>query len=105
MNDLEFSRSDIVDLATKLDSLKTQLSDNERKLLLAIFSAASSQVWQLGSTAAAVPGEPTLTDLREQLIKAFIPADAPADDPAGTPAGAPKFTIRPNTPIIIPPHH
>ena len=76
MSDLEFSRRDAEDLARKLDSAELRLSDKERVLLLAIFSAASGQV-RRGDVEGADPGEPTLTDLREQLVKAFVPEEAP----------------------------
>jgi hypothetical protein len=75
MIELEFRRQDIEDLAGKLDSSQLQLSDHERALLIAIFAAARDRVRH---NDAADPGkvEPTLGDLREQLLKAFIPGDA-----------------------------
>lgn len=86
MAELEFTRGEIDDLARKLTSPQLQLSERERALLLAIFSAACRQVqpkYPEGS------GEPTLADLREELVKAFIPWDVS------------EFTIdRPN--FIIP---
>ena len=82
MADLHFRRHDVDELARKLD--QADLTAGERELLLAIFSAAALR------TEAAEPGsgqtlaeaelrrqrgerEPTLADLREELINAFIP--------------------------------
>jgi hypothetical protein len=78
MTELQFSRREIEDLAQKLDSPQSQLSARERTLLLAIFSAARGAVQ---SSPAPGPGTPaegpgsaqTLTNLREQLVNAFIP--------------------------------
>jgi hypothetical protein len=73
MAELEFTRGEIDDLARKLTAPQLQLSERERALLLAIFSAACRQVqpkYPEGS------GESTLADLREDLVKAFIPWDA-----------------------------
>jgi len=85
--DLHFRRHDVDELARKLG--QADLTAGERELLLAIFSAAALR------TEAAEPGseqtlaeaelrrqrgerEPTLADLREELIDAFIP-DVPGD--------------------------
>jgi hypothetical protein len=76
MAELEFTRGEIDDLVRKLTSPQLQLSERERALLLAIFSAACRQVrpgYPEGSAAA----DPTLANLREDLVKAFIPWDAP----------------------------
>jgi hypothetical protein len=70
MTDVPFSRQDIEDLAGKLDSLQSQLSDSEQTLLLAIFSAARDRV--RAGVAEAAP-EVTADDLRQQLLNAFIP--------------------------------
>ena len=87
MADLHFRRHDVDELARKLG--QADLTAGERELLLAIFSAAALR------TEAAEPGseqtlaeaelrrqrgerEPTLADLREELIDAFIP-DVPGD--------------------------
>jgi len=76
MAELEFTRREIEDLARKLASPESQLSERERALLLAIFSAAGRQArprYPEGSGRA----ELTLANLREELVKAFIPGDAP----------------------------
>ncbi len=76
MAELEFTRREIEDLARKLASPESQLSEQERALLLAIFSAAGRQArprYPEGSGRA----ELTLANLREELVKAFIPGDAP----------------------------
>ncbi len=88
MPKLDFTREEIEELAQKLDSLQSQLSDRDRLLLLAIFAAASNQVWNkeekgLGAT------EPTLADLRKELLNAFLPGNDH------------KFYI--HVPIITPP--
>ena len=87
MADLHFRRHDVDELAQKLG--QADLTAGERELLLAIFSAAALR------TEAAEPGseqtlaeaelrrqraerEPTLADLRAELIDAFIP-DVPGD--------------------------
>jgi hypothetical protein len=71
MTELEFSREDVENLTRKLDSFKSQLSEREQIILLAIFSAASDRV-RLSRAEAGDTGA-TLTDLREQLLNAFIP--------------------------------
>jgi len=73
MSELEFNRAEIEALAGKLDSPQLQLSDRERTLLRAIFAAAGSQVHRLG---AGGEREPTLANLREELVNSFIPGDA-----------------------------
>jgi hypothetical protein len=72
MTELEFSRGDIEDLAQKLDSFRSQLSEREQKLLLAIFWAASDKVRHSPADEPDTT-EVTITDLREQLLNAFIP--------------------------------
>jgi hypothetical protein len=71
MSDLQFSRAEIERLARKLDSQESQLTDREKQLLLAIFAAARKQV--RSGEARDSGGGPTLTSLREQLGKAFMP--------------------------------
>jgi hypothetical protein len=70
MTNVPFSRQVIEELADKLDSLQSQLSDRERELLLAIFSAARDRV---RPDHAEVGTEVTQADLRGQLLNAFIP--------------------------------
>jgi hypothetical protein len=70
VSELPFRRQEIEVLAQKLDSPQAQLSEREKKLLLAIFSAARSQV---GSSEDSGEVEITLTDLRGQLLNAFVP--------------------------------
>lgn len=73
MGELEFSRSEVENLAQKLDSPQLQLSEKERALLLAIFSAASNRVRPADAA------RPTLADLRDELLNAFIPEDSAAE--------------------------
>jgi len=75
MPSLGFSRQEIENLAEKLASLHAELSDCEWALLLAIFSAARDNVEVLAPAAGPAPSGPTLEDLREQIINAFIPGD------------------------------
>ena len=85
MGELEFTRAEVENLAQKLDSPQLQLSAKEKALLLAIFSAASNRV-RPADTA-----RPTLADLRDELLNAFIPEDS-----------ASEFII--NAPTSIPPN-
>ena len=68
MEGIKFSRNEVEELAARLAALELSLEDQE--LLLAIFSAASSQVIEYPEGGQA-PG-----DLQEQLVSAFIPGDA-----------------------------
>ena len=66
MEELEFSRREVVELAGKL--VRDDLSERERALLLAIFWVAAEQV------SPALPrASSDLTELREQLIDSFLP--------------------------------
>jgi hypothetical protein len=70
MSELRFSRAEVEGLAQKLGSPEAGLSEREKLLLLAIFAAARNKVSpseDLGEV------EGRLTDLREQLLTAFIP--------------------------------
>jgi hypothetical protein len=67
--DLEFSREQVEGLAARLASVK--LSEHERALLLAIFHAARDHV-SLPKGEGREP-EPTLVNLQEQLVNAFVP--------------------------------
>ena len=105
MGELEFSRAEVEDLAQKLTSPDLQLSAQEQALLLAIFSAASNRV-RSSDAPPPVRGEPTLANLHEELINAFIPGDAPEfiiDAPIIIPPKGP-IIIPPEEPIIIPPN-
>ena len=75
MSDLQFSRAEIEDLAQKLSSLQAQLSEPEMQLLVAIFAAARNEVRRISPDS----GEVTITDLRRQLLTAFIPDDGGDD--------------------------
>jgi len=68
MSELRFSREDVTELVNELASLKPPLSGPSQRLLLTIFSAASDRVTSRES-------EITITDLREQLLNAFIRDD------------------------------
>jgi hypothetical protein len=71
MSDLQFSRAEIDGLAQKLGSLQPELSEREQQLLVAIFAAARSEVRVISADS----GDITVTDLRAELLKAFIPDD------------------------------
>jgi hypothetical protein len=92
MGELEFSRAEVENLAQKLDSPQLQLSGKEKALLLAIFSAASSRVRPVEEA------RPTLDDLRDDLLNAFIPDDAACDFIINAPTN-----ISPNPPQYITP--
>jgi len=66
MSDVEFNRTEIEALTSKLDSPQLQLSDRERVLLRAIFAAAGSQVRRRG--AGTGEQESALANLREELL-------------------------------------
>jgi hypothetical protein len=74
MSDVEFNRTEIEALTSKLDSPQLQLSDRERVLLRAIFAAAGSQVRRRG--AGTGEQESALANLREELLNSFIPGEA-----------------------------
>jgi hypothetical protein len=66
MEGLEFSRTEVEELAGKL--VTDGLSEREKALLLAIFRAAAERVSPV------LPGaSPDLDELREQLTNAFLP--------------------------------
>lgn len=90
MADLQFSRQDIEDLAQKLSMVKPPLSEQESKLLLAIFAAAADRAKPSGPDGGAtlpefeIRNQPpeagadvpvTLTGLQEQLLNAYIPGN------------------------------
>jgi hypothetical protein len=70
MSELRFSLGQIEALAEKLALPQAQLSEDEKKLLLVIFAAARNQVWSSEDSGRA---DIRITDLRDQLLKAFIP--------------------------------
>lgn len=88
MDNLEFSHRDIANLAERLSAIDPPLDDQESQLLVAIFAAAATlAVPTEGFRQATLPefvisteprspdtGEDvSLTDLRYQLLNAFIP--------------------------------
>jgi hypothetical protein len=70
----EFSRRDVEALARKLDSLQHELSAHERELLVRVFAAAKSRVVVI-QTEGSDGQEPTLADLKELILEAFLPTD------------------------------
>jgi hypothetical protein len=64
---VRFTRKEVEDLALKLASAASKLSESEQDLLLAVFSAAADHVTVPGD-----PYEPSGKDLREQIVHAFI---------------------------------
>ncbi len=73
MPDFTFDRHEIESLARKLDSLRSQLSEDERRLLLAVFSSARVHVSLRAPTERSDNEEPTLAELEQQILNAFIP--------------------------------
>jgi hypothetical protein len=74
MAELSFSRRDIEGLVDKLSALSSQLSDQEQRLLLAIFSVAADHARRPASAGSAdVPADATLAGLREQIVRSFVP--------------------------------
>jgi hypothetical protein len=79
MANLEFNQQELADLAGKLSTL--DLTDQERALLLAIFAAAAERVNQTDVGVATLPQagetgeEPTVEDLQQQLLNAYIPGN------------------------------
>ncbi len=71
MTERQFTRREIEGLADKLDPIQSQLTERERELLLAIFSAARDGVRP--APAGAPETAAATADLREQLLNAFIP--------------------------------
>lgn len=92
MGELEFSRAEVENLAQKLDSPQLELSGKEKALLLAIFSAASDRVRPADTE------RPTLADLRDDLLKAFIPEDTVCEFIINAPTN-----ISPNPPQYVTP--
>jgi hypothetical protein len=70
MTELVFKKEDISALAAKLAASETRLTDQERELLLAIFSAAKQHVsdQKRVSKASSDPAK-----FRDQLINSFVP--------------------------------
>lgn len=74
MAELRFSRSDIESLVAKLTILTPQFSDQEHRLLLAIFSLAAEHARQPappGGTG--TPADVTLAELHDQIVRSFVP--------------------------------
>jgi hypothetical protein len=71
---LVFRRGEVEALAGKLDSLQHELSVDERALLIDIFEAAGDRVIRIQARGSD-HREPTLPDLKDQLVKAFLPAE------------------------------
>lgn len=77
---LPFSRKEVEGLAQRLAGL-SDLRDEERELLVAVFYAARDRV--------TVPGEPpeeTTKDLRKRILNAFVPDENGAFIPKETEA-------------------
>jgi hypothetical protein len=72
MTEIEFRRSEIESLAEKLSQDNPQLDDHDRRLFLAIFSAASANVTPGSQAESVAAAEPTLLELKSQLNNAFI---------------------------------
>jgi hypothetical protein len=90
MADLQFSRQEIADLAQKLTTIASDLSERETSLLVAIFAAAADRATPAGPGGGATlpryeiriwPGEAgyeegvNLLDLKQELLNAFIPGN------------------------------
>lgn len=90
MADLQFSQQEIADLAQKLTTIASDLSERETSLLVAIFAAAADRATPAGPDGGATlpryeiriwPGEAgyeegvNLLDLKQELLNAFIPGN------------------------------
>ncbi len=90
MVDLQFSQKEIEDLAQKLSNVKPPLTERESTLLLAIFAAAADRAKPSGPDGGAtlprfeIRNQPpeaetedqvSLTDLKQQLLNAYIPGN------------------------------
>lgn len=91
MYDLVFSRQEIADLAQKLNVLEPDLTDQERRLLVAIFAAAADRAQPVGPSEATLPAadvgqtpdagtgtgeQASLADLQQQLLSAYTPGNS-----------------------------
>jgi hypothetical protein len=72
MAEMEFSRGHVENLAAKLELLSDQLDEHEQRLLLTIFEAARDNV---SPRFREQQTEPTLANLQEQILNAFIPGE------------------------------
>lgn len=89
MDDLPFTLEDITSLTLKLSKVQPQLTEQEYKLLMAIFAAAAARV--AGTTTVTLPQaefvgqaagtalpdvtQLTADDLQQQLLTAYIPGN------------------------------
>ena len=88
MADLKFTREEVDGLIDRLSSVATEFTKSEWSLLLAIFAAAADQVksgpdktWgtlpapEIDGNIKKVedPGESTAEELREQLLRSYVP--------------------------------
>ena len=87
MAHVEFKQKDIKDLVDKLDGILDSLTEQERILLVAIFATAANHAVVSGKDLAILPvpkirgqrgrvggrGELTAEELKEQLLKAYVP--------------------------------
>ena len=108
MADLQFSQKDIEDLAQKLSNVQPPLTEQESTLLLAIFAAAAYRAKPSGpGGGATLPGfeirnqppeakpeeQVSLTDLKQQLLNAYIPGNDFSFVVAGKIVGDPSLKI------------
>jgi hypothetical protein len=74
MAELRFSRNDVENLAAKLSPLIEELDREERRLLLAILSVAAEHAHEPPARVSAdIPDQPDLAELRELIIRSFVP--------------------------------
>ena len=93
MDNLQFTRNEIMRLADKLDSVAHEFTETEREVLLAIFATAAAQAGNgpdktIGTLPAAeVGGSPAKgaapigenpAGLRDQLLNAYLPGPPPS---------------------------
>ncbi len=88
MADLEFTREDIEELTGKLNSVAGRHSATERDLLLAIFATAATRAGNGPDTTTGTLPTARVNDnrekahrpedLRDQLLKAYIPGPPPS---------------------------
>jgi hypothetical protein len=99
MAGLKFSRNEIEQLAQKLSSPESRLTRRERRLLLAIFSAASAHVTSRHrAESPSYAASPPLAELKDQIVTAFIPGQDDQFD-----IGIPRIGFPPIGPGPTPP--
>jgi hypothetical protein len=88
MADMEFSRDDIDSLIEKISTLQPDFNDQERSLLMSIFALAAEHALPTAVGTAMLPeavapgqatsgsGPATADELKQQLLRAYIPGSS-----------------------------